>query len=83
MKAKKNKESQFIEGASLKGDKEPEYPDAISVRMTKDMAEAIRAIAYYERIPQREVIEQALELYLKEKDPNDIKEAFRVYNQKH
>jgi hypothetical protein len=29
------------------------------------------------------VIEQALELYLKEKDPNDIKEAFRVYNQKH
>jgi uncharacterized protein YpiB (UPF0302 family) len=82
MAIKKNrpKDPDSFAQSAGKAESNAEYTQALTVRLSPDMAKTIKAIAYYERESQRETIERAMDALLKQMNPNDIKKALKMYD---
>lgn len=57
-----------------------EYDQALTVRLTPEMAKTIKAVAYYNRESQRETIERAMNLLTDEMGSDELNKALDLYD---
>lgn len=73
-----NNQTSDQESSNKEGGGKEASQQAFYTTLQPQFKEIIQAIAYYERISQREVVEQALDVYYKDKQQK-LKQALEVY----
>jgi hypothetical protein len=55
--------------------------DNLTTRFDPDLLEKLRAIAWWQRTTQREILESGLQKVLNEMDPEELQQALQAYRE--